>query len=253
MTDTVSVIMPAYNAERYIDAALRSLVRERDVLLDIIVVDDGSTDGTADTAGRVSAAPHEIRVFREPHRGVAAARNRALAAMRPASGYITFLDSDDHNAPGRIRRQVERLKAIGGRGFVIGRGAFFEKVDEDTSEIVPGSRTVTVLGTMLPAALFDRATFEATGSFAEDLPAAEDVDFYLRLLEQHVPYEVETETAFLYRRHDSNMTNDVALIRRSIADALRRSLGRRRRHGGAMTLGALFASRSSAEEAFRNG
>jgi glycosyltransferase involved in cell wall biosynthesis len=254
MTETVSVIVPAYNAAPYVAAALRSLLRETGVRLDVIVVDDGSTDGTADAASSVAAAGgHTIRVFPEPHRGVAAARNRGVSAMTRESRYVTFLDADDHNCAGRIRRQVDRLAANGDSGFVIGTGRFFEAIDEDTSAIVPGSRTADVLGTMLPASTFDRRTFEAVGPFAEDLPAAEDVDFYLRLLERHTPFVVEAEPAFLYRRHTTNMTNDVGLIRRCIADALRRSIARRRKAGGSMAIGNLFQSRSTAEEAFRNG
>lgn len=201
MTDTVSVIMPAYNAERFIVPALQSLLRETDIDLDVIVVDDGSTDRTAEIAGSVAAGATAVRVVSGPHRGVAAARNRGLAEMRQESRYITFLDSDDHNLHGRMRRQVDRLKAMGGTGFIIGHAAFFEAIDEDTSEIVPGSRTATVLGTMLPSCMFDRATLEAAGPFEEDLAAAEDVDLFLRLLERHVPYQVEPELTFLYRRH----------------------------------------------------
>jgi len=253
MSDTVSVIMPAYNAERYIAPALRSLLRERDVDLDIIVIDDGSTDRTVEMALSVATDTDALRIVREQHRGVAAARNRGLAEMRPESRYVTFLDADDHNFPGRIRRQVDRLKALGGTGFVIGHVAFFEAIDEETSEIVPGSRTAVVLGTILAASLFDRATFEASGPFDEEMAAAEDVDMYLRLLERQVPYVVEPELTCLYRRHGTNMTNDVHLIRRAIADALRRSLARRRKSGGSMAIGGLFGARSAAEEAFRNG
>lgn len=253
MSDTVSVIIPAYNAERYIAPALRSLLRERNVDLDIIVVDDGSTDRTVEMAESVAPGTDAIRIVRGEHRGVAAARNRGLAEMRPDSRYITFLDADDHNFPGRIRRQVDRLKARGGEGFVIGHVAFFEAIDEETSEIVPGTRTAVVLGSILGASLFDRTTFEASGPFDEELIAAEDVDMYLRLLERQVPYVVEPELTLLYRRHGTNMTNDVHLIRRAIADALRRSLARRRRAGGSMAIGGLFGARSAAEEAFRNG
>ncbi|MCW5718089.1 MAG: glycosyltransferase [Bauldia sp.] len=254
MTDTVSVIMPAYNVARFIAPALRSLLREGDdVDLDIVVVDDGSTDGTLETAAAVAEGAAAIRIVPGEHRGVAAARNRGLAEIRPESRYITFLDADDHSCPGRIRRQVDRLTALGGTGFVIGHAAFFEAIDEDTSQIIPGSRTATVLGTMLGSTLFDRVTFAAAGPFDEDLAAAEDIDMYLRLLERQVPYVVEPELALLYRRHGTNMTNDVHLIRRAIADALRRSLARRRATGGTMAIGRLFGAKSAAEEAFRNG
>ncbi|KAB7739178.1 glycosyltransferase [Parvibaculum sedimenti] len=252
MTDKISVIMPALNAGRFIGPALRSLLREPGVDLDIIVVDDGSTDDTAAIVEKIAATHPCIRIINGPKAGVSRARNAGLAAVSPESRYITFLDADDHCAPDRIWRQLQLLKDNPDLEFIIGLVQFFEEIDEETSRIIEGSKTVTVTGVQLAAALFRRSVFDRFGGFDEEMPQGEDTDFFMRLLEAQTPYLLETVVAVFYRRHFANMTNDTAQVRRGFVDALRKSLNRRRAGGGSMEIGDLFKRRGSAEEAFRN-
>lgn len=103
----VSVIIPAYNAAAFIGDALNSARAQTYDNLEIIVVDDGSTDGTAD----VVSSFHGVRMIRQPNRGAAAARNRGI---REASGrYLAFLDADDIWLPDKTRMQVEFLRSSG--------------------------------------------------------------------------------------------------------------------------------------------
>jgi len=251
MSDKISVIMPALNAGRFIEPALLSLLREPGVDLDIIVVDDGSTDDTAAIVRRLAASHPCVRLIPGPKAGVSRARNAGLAAVPPNSGYITFLDADDHSAPNRIGRQLRLLKDNADIEFVIGLVQFFEEIDEETSRVIEGSRTVRVAGVQLAAALFRRSVFDRLGGFDEELLQGEDTDFFMRLLEAQTPYILETVVAVFYRRHSTNMTNNTAQKRRGFVDALRKSLNRRRAGGGSMEIGDLFKRRGSAEEAFR--
>ncbi len=252
MSDKISVIMPALNAGRFIEPALRSLLREQGVDLDIIVVDDGSTDDTAAIVGELAAAHPRIRLIDGPGAGVSRARNAGLAAVPNESSYITFLDADDHCYPHRIVRQLELLKSNTDLEFVIGLVQFFEEIDEETSLVVEGSRTATVTGVQLAAALFRCSIFDRLGGFDEEMPQGEDTDFFMRLIEGQPPYLLERDVAVLYRRHSANMTNDAAQVRRGFIDALRKSLMRRRAAGGSMEIGDLFKQRGMTEEAFRN-
>lgn len=135
---------------------------------------------------------------------------------------------------------------------MIGLVQFFEEIDEKTSLVIEGSKTVTVTGVQLAAALFRRSNFDSLGSFDEKMTQGEDTDFFMRLLEARTPYVLETSVAVLYRRHSTNMTNDTAQKRRGFVDALRKSLARRRATGGSMEIGDLFKERSSVEETFRH-
>lgn len=110
MSDLVSVVIPAHNAGRFLEASLRSALDQTHRRLEILVVNDGSTDDTAAIAGRMAASYQRIRVLHTAgNAGAARARNAGIAA---ATGrYIAFLDSDDLWMPEKIARQLEVFRA----------------------------------------------------------------------------------------------------------------------------------------------
>lgn len=100
--DTISVVMPAYNAARYVEAALQSLLAQTHTALEAIVVDDGSTDDTPAVLARIAAADGRVRVLRQANAGATAARLRGLAA---ATGrWVGFMDADDAMDPDMLAR-----------------------------------------------------------------------------------------------------------------------------------------------------
>ena len=248
----ISVIMPAYNGEQYIAGALNSLLREAGLNLDIIVVDDGSTDGTGEIVSHYVVSHPVVRLINGPHAGVSQARNTGLAAVPEQARYITFLDCDDLNSPGRIKRQLDMMRSDPGLGCVMGLMQLFESADEENCRPLPGSKTMIVRGVQLSAVLFSREVFKQIGHFNEQMQHGEDTDFFLRLLEAKVPYALDEEVAVMYRRHLNNMTNDTVETRRGFIDAIRRSLARRRENGSVVDLGELFKTRGNAEEIFSN-
>lgn len=106
----VSIIMAAYNCERYIEKAIRSVLTQTYHDLELVVVDDGSTDGTFALARAISSSDPRLRVLTQPHAGrPAPGRNHALSV---ASGlYVSFLDADDWYLPGRVGALIEALEA----------------------------------------------------------------------------------------------------------------------------------------------
>jgi glycosyltransferase involved in cell wall biosynthesis len=109
----VSVVVPAFNASRTIDETLRSIRSQTHRELEIIVVDDGSTDNTGAIAARHAAVDDRIKVLAQQNQGVAAARNHGWRQAR--SDVIAFADADDLWAPTKIERQLEVLDAGGDR------------------------------------------------------------------------------------------------------------------------------------------
>ncbi len=105
--DLVSIVIPAYNAAPTLDQTLRSVRSQTHRNLDIIVVDDGSTDATPLIADRHAAADRRVRIFRQDNGGVAAARNTGWQQAR--SEIIAFIDADDLWAPTKIERQFDVL------------------------------------------------------------------------------------------------------------------------------------------------
>lgn len=104
----VSVILPAYQAEATIERAARSILAGCFDSIELVIVDDGSTDGTHDRATSIAAADQRVRVIRQEHAGVAAAANVAVGHCR--APLIARMDADDRADPERITRQVELLQ-----------------------------------------------------------------------------------------------------------------------------------------------
>ena len=113
-TELVSVIIPAFNAERYIRNTLRSVSAQTHRELDVIVVDDGSTDSTRDILSDHGRSDPRVRLLSQPNLGAAAARNYALSHAR--GPYLAPIDADDLWHPRKIERQLEILRQ-GGPGI----------------------------------------------------------------------------------------------------------------------------------------
>ena len=114
-SDLVSVIIPAYNAQGTLDATLTSVRSQSHRNLEIVVVDDGSSDATFSVAQRHADADPRVRVIRQKNLGVAAARNAGLAVT--IGRYVAPIDADDLWAPRKIERQLDAVRQTG-RGKV---------------------------------------------------------------------------------------------------------------------------------------
>ncbi|CAA2142722.1 glycosyltransferase [Hyphomicrobium sp. ghe19] len=243
----VSVIIPVFNGERHLGEALASLEEEPGLQLDIVIVDDGSTDRSLGIVSEISSRDRRLRIMSGPHRGVAAARNIGVEAAQ--GEFITFLDSDDVCPRGRIARQLGKLLANPEVACVVGQTLLFEQLD-DAQRPSPGSRSVSMLLPTLHSALFRREVFSQYGLFDEELAFSEDVDFFFRLAEHDEPVLVEDEIASLYRRHDSNMTRNGRAIRTSTLQVLNKSIARRRAMGRRRPLDLFFVQHQEAETLF---
>lgn len=246
----VSIVMPAYNRATYVEEALRSLQAEPDIDAEILVVDDGSTDGCDAVVASIAEADPRVRLIRRDHRGVSAARNAGLAA---ATGeYLTFLDSDDISAPGRIPRQVAKLAARPDIAAVVGRRMHFSEMSAD---FVPSEGAIweQMLDICLASAVFRRSIFDRFGGFDEALTYGEDIDFYFRLFEADSRFLIEVETAIYYRRHAGNMTNDRDAMHRACLRAYHNSMLRRRASGRTRKLDIFFFRQFGEETEFGGG
>lgn len=243
----VSVIMPAYNASAFIAEAIASLQNQEGVILDIIVVDDGSTDGCDRIVGAIAEKDQRVRLIRQDHRGVSAARNTGLRAADRE--YVTFLDADDICAPGRIARQIGKLAPRPDLVAVVGERIYFTEMIAGLRPQA-GSLWERKLDICLASAVFRRETFRRFGGFDEKLRYGEDIDFYFRLFEADSRFIIEVETAIYYRRHSSNMTNDEAAMHKACLRAYHNSMVRRRESGRARRLDVFFFRKFDRETEF---
>ena len=198
-TPIVSVVIPAYNAEATLAETLESVLVGQDVELEVVVIDDGSTDRTAAVARGFGSV---VRCETVNNAGPAAARNTGLALAR--AELVAFVDSDDRWLPGKLPRQVERLR----RGAAVGvvttdyRTIDVAGVAFDMPQgAVPAPPVVTgdvfehllLVGNFAPTLtiLARKSAIEAENGFDTTLPTSEDYDLWLRLARrwrfEHVP------------------------------------------------------------------
>lgn len=237
----VSVIIPAFNADRFIKASLESLLRERnDVDLDIIVVDDGSTDRTREIIANYAGDHSEVRLLTNPRKGIAAARNTGLDNLRVGCAFVAFLDADDVSCPGRLARQRSILLGDPEIDVLYGRVQMFDAFDEETMAPKAGSRTKIIRGPYLQSAMYRPHVFDKVGRFDETFRQGCDTDFVLRVVESGARLVLDDGIAAYYRRHDANVTlNTVEMQREFMLATLKWAA--RNRFKGRGELPAIFS------------
>jgi len=185
----VSLIIATFNHARFLDAAIDSALAQTLGAVDVIVVDDGSTDDTPAVLARYAG---RVRVLRQPNRGLAAARNAGLAAARGT--YVAFLDADDVMAPTKLAAQLEVLERSPTIGWTY-CDVLIETVATRTTVTASerfgyGARALDgwlfpelIHGNFIPAIapMIRRTALDAAGGFDERLTALEDWDMWLRL------------------------------------------------------------------------
>ena len=225
----VSVIVPVYNGERFIRAALQSIFEQDYYPLEVIVVNDGSTDNTATI---VKLLPDVTCVSLE-HHGVAAARN---AGLEQAHGdFISFLDADDLWTPQKTSLQMTYLNTYQHVDCAIGHGRCFKEPGVPTPDWLPRKYFEDIcVANSLCALLARRSVFEKVGLFNPQLWSGEDMDWFIRLRDSGITMETLPEVLMLRRFHDRNMTYQVRTDRSHLIDIFKASIKRKsaNREGG---------------------
>ena len=216
----VSVIVPAYNVERYLSEAIDSVLAQTYTDFELVIVDDGSTDGSRAIAERYRARhPNRIVVVSQENRGLAGARNTAL---RVASGQVfALLDSDDGWAPTFLEAQMRLLDTHADVAIVSGN-AFNRGGAEDgrPARPVPDPRPAPDLITILRdetavfiMSLFRREVVDRIGGFDERFRTNEDYDFWIRAAFAGFKFLRNPEPLGFYRRHANSLSaSDVRMI-----------------------------------------
>jgi glycosyltransferase involved in cell wall biosynthesis len=217
----VSVIIPVYNGAKFLPAAVDSVLAQSYRNFEIVVVDDGSEDDTPAVAAELA---DKIRYFREPHRGVAATRNRGLEEAQ--GSLIAFLDVDDTWPVYKLERQAQRLAEDPSLDFVLG---LLQRTWHNSEGHLMGGPEELALNN--GTALFRRETFEKMGRFDESQAFCEDLDWFMRAREIGLNFRIQRAVMLRYYRHDGNMTNQVAVNNQAFIQALKKSLIRRRLAG----------------------
>jgi glycosyltransferase involved in cell wall biosynthesis len=231
----VSVVMPVYNGERYLRVAVQSLLRQTLQQIEILVINDGSTDHTEQILGELAADPR-VRPVHQPHLGIPRARNTGIALAK--AKHIAVHDADDLSLPDRLAKQyafleqVPEVAAVGSLANVVDEtGQFirsFGGVPTDPAQIVETlpTRNCLVHGSVL----MRTSAIEAVGKYREAFALAHDYDLYLRLAD-HFQLANLAEVLYLYRDHADSASHTHKKVQRAYADIAQELAEERQRTG----------------------
>jgi len=185
----VSVVMSVFNGERFLREAIESILSQTFSDFEFVIVNDGSTDGTASILDSYERSDPRVRVFHQENRGSAASDNRGCALAR--GKYIAHLDQDDVAPPDRLDRQVaflenhEKVGLLGGAVEGIddqGRRLFLEQLPLEDASIRAALRSFS-FPLVHPALMMRKQAFDATVGYRAQFLRAEDYDLSLRIIE----------------------------------------------------------------------
>lgn len=211
--ELISVVIPAHNAARFISRTLKSVLNQTHRALDVIVVDDGSTDSTAGIVQEIAHRDDRVRLFRSRNLGVSAARNVAIAQAR--GNLIAPIDADDLWHPDKLARQLALMQAGSDKLGVV--YCWSRGIDDDDRVILPSWNDSTASGDVLhdiiirgiagngSTPLIKRRFAEAVGGYDASATLSEDWKFYTALAGV-CEFAVVPQYLVGYRLHDNSAT-----------------------------------------------
>ena len=218
----VSVIIPVYNGEKFLEEAIKSVLNQEYDNLECIVVDDGSVDGSAAIAKKFV----QVIYLHQDNAGVAAARNRGV---QKASGeYLAFLDADDIWDIRKLATQINYLEENQDIDYCLTRHGLF--LTEGLNELPPWVRTHHYEKEMIayiPSALIVRkSAFDIVGNFDESYRIADDSDWFLRARDAGIKLGI-VEKNLLYKRvHPQCLTSQTDVTQKEMMKSIKASLHR---------------------------
>lgn len=226
----ISVIVPTYNRADYIAEAVESALAQTYAPLELIVVDDGSTDNTPVV---LATYVDRLAYIRQENRGIGAARNAGVA--RSAGEFVAFLDDDDRWLPDKLRLQMEAFREAPDLDAVYGHAEQFISPELDARSAArlrrfPGKAQPAPIACAL---LIRREGFDRVGPFDEALRIGVDMDWYARLCESGLKTAMLDQILYRRRLHRSNVNLTHAHEQSERLKVLKMALDRRRKSGPA--------------------
>ena len=218
----VSVIIPVFNGERFINDAVDNVLAQNYNPLEIIIVDDGSTDRTGEIINQI---PVDIRYFKQKNDGPSSARNRGI---RDASGdFIVFLDVDDLWPENNLNLLVDEM--LNDPDIEVIRGyAQLMEFNTETGEFDFVGNPKEAFPDYIGAAIYRKSAFRKVGLFDNTLKYGEDNDWFNRAYELHVNVKRLEDITLFVRRHGKNMTHDKNLVELNTVRVFKKAIDRKR-------------------------
>lgn len=203
----VSVVLPVHNGERFLREAVESVLAQSLSDFELLAVDDGSTDATAEILGEYAARDARIAIHRQANAGGAEARNRAFAMA--SAPLVANMDADDVASPARLERQLEFMRqhpdvaVLGGAlAFIDEQGRQFGEWQYPLTDAEIRSAFDHTTPIAHPTTMIRKEAFLAAGGYRALLTRAEDIDLWLRIAERHAVANLP-DVLISYRVHSA--------------------------------------------------
>lgn len=218
-----SVIVPVYNSERYLEDTLQSIFNQDYQPIEVIVVDDGSTDSSA----KIAKSFKNIQYIYQANQGPSAARNTGITISQ--GEFIAFLDADDMWTPDKLSLQISYLLNHPGVGFVVAhrrmiieqgfkKPLWYKEHIYQKDSVWLGAAAMVIWSN----------TFKEVGLYDPSYRLGENAEWLTRAKDAGVQYTILPETLLISRVHDKNLTHHLDEMRPNILRALKASIDRQR-------------------------
>lgn len=228
----ISVLMPVFNAEPFVAAAIRSILDQTFTAFEFIILDDGSTDASPRILREFAASDPRIRLVSRENRGLVATLNEMIALAK--GRYLARMDADDMSHPTRFAQQLAYMDAHPDVGVLGSRGLFIDPEGAPLAEFhdlrehdeILAALLTPALGIIHPAAMIRRDVMIQMEGYRDDCKHAEDLDLWLRISERHRLHNLD-QVLISYRVHANSVSKTNHLeqwqtARRIVDEALRR-------------------------------
>lgn len=227
MAVALSIVIPAYNVEKYIVPAVRSALAQTIQNLEVIVVEDGSTDATGAAVGAIKDG--RLTIIRQENAGLSAARNTGILASR--GKYVGFLDGDDIWFPEKAEKHLRVMDSDPGVGITFSHSAYLDEAGQPTGQLLVSTIRHPSLKDMIirnlvgngSTPVIRRECLDLAGPFDESLHALEDWEMWVRILGR-TPFRAALIPLVLtgYRIRTASMTMDMEKWTRACEQAVDR-------------------------------
>jgi len=222
----ISVVIPCYNAAKYVGAAIQSVLDQDHDNFEILVTDDGSSD---DSAAVIQAFGDRVDYVWQENGGICAARNNSL--RRVTGEYVAFLDADDLWTSDSLPVRLNHLRRHEDIDFVFGAVEAFLSEDVSQEEAAKSRLPEVQTGRLAGSVLCRADSFFRVGYFDESLRLGETFDWLLRAKDSGLKEQEINHVVLLRRVHDTNTVKQDKGINQQYLQALRQSLARRKQMG----------------------
>jgi glycosyltransferase involved in cell wall biosynthesis len=220
----VSVIIPVYNSELYLEESIRSVLAQTYQPLEILIINDGSTDGSESVARKFT---QQTIYLYQSNQGAAAARNRGI--KKSSGEFLAFLDADDLWESDKIAKQMDILEQEANLDMVFGN--VFQFISEDTKSVSRArlDEADQILPGYVPGTILIRKkAFLKVGLFSTAWKVGEFIDWYLKAMETGLNPVMLPDIVMRRRIHSSNLGIRLKDMRNDYVKIVKASLDRRR-------------------------